>query len=248
MTTFILTAMVQIAVFGADPQDFNQACQQSMATRRPLVVLVGANWCGACQTMHNSIIPQVERTGGLKNVVFLYVDFDQQRQLASRLTGGGSIPQLIRFDHTQAGWTNKRLIGARSPGEVYGFINAGLIDISRQSPLNVQETSRQSTPPAGPILKKAEVSRTPTVVERNEAARAAQPRSHSQASASEKAATPAASRPWVASPVNPPVGQQRAVEPSRNTAKPQTPSERAPFFKRLLQGFKKLFQKSENHR
>lgn len=133
MTTVVLAALVQVLTLGADQPDFDRACQQSLATRRPLVVLVGASWCAACQTMQKSIVPQVKKTGGLKNVIFIYVDFDQQRQLASRLIGGRSIPQLIRFDQTPSGWKNKRLIGARSLREVHDFINAGLIDVGKVS-------------------------------------------------------------------------------------------------------------------
>jgi len=142
MTSITLAAFVQVSLLGAGQQDFDQAYQQSLTTRRPLVVLVGARWCPACQKMRNSILPQVARTGGLKNVVFSYVDFDQQRQLASRLSRGTSIPQLIRFDQTPAGWDSKYLVGARSPREVYEFINAGLIDESKVSKVSVADRPR----------------------------------------------------------------------------------------------------------
>ena len=133
MTNIILVGLVQVSALGADQQHFDQAYQQSLTTGRPLVVLVGARWCPACQKMRNSILPQVARTGGLKNVVFSYVDFDQQRQLASRLSRGKSIPQLIRFDQTPAGWNSKHLVGAKSPRDVYDFINAVLIDEGKES-------------------------------------------------------------------------------------------------------------------
>lgn len=128
MTNIILAALVQVSALGTDPQDFDQACHQSLTSGRPLVVLIGAGWCPGCQKMKTSILPQVAGIGGLKRVVFTYVDFDQQRQLASRLSRGKSIPQLIRFDHTPAGWKSRHLIGARSPREVYDFVNAGLLD------------------------------------------------------------------------------------------------------------------------
>jgi thiol-disulfide isomerase/thioredoxin len=244
MTTVILTAMVQVLTLGADPQDFNQACQHSLATRRPLVVLVGANWCRACQIMQKTVLPQVEKTGGLKNVVFVYVDFDQQRQLASRLTGGGSIPQLIRFDHTQAGWTNKRLIGAKDTDEVHSFINAGLINESRRPPKGALGASRQSTPTDGPALKKVEESSTQRGAKQNETAMVTRPQRGSHASVSERtvATAPAASQPWVVAPVHPPVGQQRVVEPYF-LENPQKSPERTPFFKRLFQKRKNQYDK-----
>ena len=236
MTTIILTAMMQVLTLGAPPKDFNQACQHSMETRRPLVILVGANWCRACQTMQKTILPQVERDGGLEKVVFVYVDFDQQRPLASRLTGGGSIPQLIRFDYQQAGWTNKRLIGARTPREVYGFINDGLHNESRRSSEDALGVSRPPTLPDDPASKTVKGSRVPTGAERDKTASAVRPPQPPHASVSGKNAVtaPAASQPWVVSPVNPPVGQQRAIAPSP-TENPRKSTKRMPFWKRLFQ-------------
>jgi thiol-disulfide isomerase/thioredoxin len=131
---------MQVSALGADGRDFDQAYHQSLTTGRPLVVLIGARWCPACQKMKNAILPQVAKTGGLERVVFNYVDFDQQRQLASRLSRGSSIPQLIRFDRTAAGWKSKYLVGARSPREVHDFVNAGLLEESEVS--KVSATSR----------------------------------------------------------------------------------------------------------
>lgn len=143
MASIMLTTMVLVSALGADLQEFEQASRQSLSTQRPLVVLVGAEWCKACKTMQDSILPQVDKAGGLKNVIFVYVDFDQQRRLASKLTAGGAIPQLIRFEHTQAGWTNKRLVGAKSPGEVFSFINTGLAQkpaqLSKNATTNVHQ-------------------------------------------------------------------------------------------------------------
>ena len=144
MTNITLVALLQVSVLGADQQDFDQAYHLSLTSGRPLLVLVGAVWCPACQKMRNSILPQVERAGGLKSVVFTYVDFDQQRQLASRLSRGKPIPQLIRFDQTQAGRNSRRLIGARSPSEVHHFINAGLIDEGNASKVSATDWPRNN--------------------------------------------------------------------------------------------------------
>ena len=126
MTNVILVALMQVAALGADQGEFEEAYDQSVATGKPLVVLVGATWCPACQTMKNTILPQVAEGGGMNQVVFTYVDFDQHRQLASRLSRAKSIPQLIRFDRTPSGWKSKLLMGAKSHREVHEFVNAGL--------------------------------------------------------------------------------------------------------------------------
>jgi len=142
MTNFILVALVQVSALGADRQDFDRAYQQSLATGRPLVVLVGARWCPACQKMKNTILPQVAGVGGLSNVVFTYVDIDLQRQVASRLSRGTSIPQLIRFDPTPTGWKSHRVVGARSAREVYEFINSRPIKANKVTRVSAADRPR----------------------------------------------------------------------------------------------------------
>jgi len=150
MANIILVALVQVSALAADQQDFDQAYHESLTTGRPLIVLVGAGWCSACQKMNNSILPQVAKSGGLNKVVFTYVDFDRQRQLASRLSRGGSIPQLIRFDRTSAGWTSRHLIGARSPREVHDFINAGLRDEGQVGRVSTTDRPRDDSRKSAP--------------------------------------------------------------------------------------------------
>jgi len=150
MTSIALVAFLHVSLLVAGQQDFDRAYQQSLQTGRPLVVLVGAAWCPACQKMRNSILPRVAETGGLSRVVFSYVDFDQQRQLASRLSRGQSIPQLIRFDQTPDGRKSSRLVGARSPREVYDFLNAGLIDESKASKVSTTHRPTNDSPKSAP--------------------------------------------------------------------------------------------------
>lgn len=126
MSSLALVTIIQVSLLGAQESGFDRAYQQSVATGRPLVVLIGADWCPACQRMKNSTLPQAARAGGLSKVVFTYVDLDRQRELASRLSRTKSIPQLIRFDQTQSGWKGQLLVGAKSRQEVQAFINAGL--------------------------------------------------------------------------------------------------------------------------
>ncbi|MBN1851250.1 MAG: thioredoxin family protein [Pirellulales bacterium] len=148
---------VGISALGADQPDFNQAYRQSLASGRPLVVLIGADWCPGCQTMKNSVLPQVAKSGGLEKVVFIYVDYDQQRQLASHLKCATSIPQLIRFDQTPTGWKSQCLVGAKSPLEVYNFINSGFIKKKEVSKVS-------STHLSGDTFYRPSVAKTPTLV------------------------------------------------------------------------------------
>ena len=120
----VFLVLMHVTVLGTNQGSFEQAYQQSLTSGRPLVVLIGATWCPACQTMKNAILPQVAQAGGLDNTVFFYVDYDQQRQLATRLQQTTSIPQLLRFDRTSNGWKSQCLVGAKAAREVYHFVSA----------------------------------------------------------------------------------------------------------------------------
>ncbi len=130
MTSLMLAAVIQISVIAAPQQDTNEdyrrAYRRSVTTGRPLVVLIGADWCSACRTMKTSVLPRVAKIGGLDRVEFTYVDLDRQRDLASRLVHGKSIPQLVRFTKTGTGWKSAYLVGRKDAREVYYFINPGL--------------------------------------------------------------------------------------------------------------------------
>jgi len=123
MTCLILTATIQLAAMSAPADDFDQAYRRSLATGKPLVVLVGAKWCPGCQMMSRKIIPQVAGVGGLADVEFAYVDVDRQADLAGHLLVGKAIPQLIYLQRTRMGWRRQHLTGAHSAKTVSAFIN-----------------------------------------------------------------------------------------------------------------------------
>ena len=72
--------------------------------------------------MKNTTLPQVEKAGGLKQVEFAYVDRDRQPKLATQLTRGGPLPQLIRMKKTQKGMERRRLVGGQNAKKVTSFV------------------------------------------------------------------------------------------------------------------------------
>ena len=123
MTTLSLGILLQVSLLATDGHNYADAYQNTEATGKPLVVLVGANWCPGCQTMKNSVIPQLERQGSLNKVSFAYVNADSG--LASKLMQGSSIPQLIMFRKTSSGWTREQLVGAHSVSDTNSFLARG---------------------------------------------------------------------------------------------------------------------------
>lgn len=130
MTSLALTVALQAVLLAAPEQDYSAAYQKSLDSGRPLVVLLGADWCPACLTMKNSILPQITQQGGLKEVEFTYVDIDRQSKLAEVLARARSIPQLIRFERRPSGWVSGMLLGAQSPEKVTSFVKGEAAEVT----------------------------------------------------------------------------------------------------------------------
>ena len=56
MTGIALAAMLQLSVVSADAS-YAEAHKAMMETGRPMVILVGAEWCPACRTMKQDVTP-----------------------------------------------------------------------------------------------------------------------------------------------------------------------------------------------
>ncbi|HEY2840291.1 MAG TPA: thioredoxin family protein [Pirellulales bacterium] len=130
MTTISLAIVLHAAALatGAAPT-YAEAHAQQKETGKPLVVLIGADWCPACQTMKNSALPQVQKRGALAKVSYAVVNTDQQGTLARQMMQGGSIPQLVMFRETADGWKRETLVGSQDPAAIEAFINRGLADV-----------------------------------------------------------------------------------------------------------------------
>lgn len=145
MTTLLLAAILHTQATTLPNNDYANAYEQSLASGRPLVVLLGADWCPGCVQMKNSILPKVAKAGGLDNVKFAYVDMDHQPKLAARLTRGGAIPQLIRYEKTKKGWKRELLIGAHSAKRVTSFVDREPADGEQPREATAVLTSRSKS-------------------------------------------------------------------------------------------------------
>ena len=126
MTTISLAIVLQTAALATTANSYAEARAKTAETGKPLVVLVGADWCPACQTMKNSALPQVARRGALSKVSYAVVNTDHESGLAQKLMRGGSIPQLVMYRETASGWKRESLVGAHDPAAIESFINRGL--------------------------------------------------------------------------------------------------------------------------
>ena len=122
MTNLALSLVLQASLLGSAEQSYAAAYKDAADSGKPLVVLVGADWCPGCRAMKQSVMPQVEREGGLGKVAFALVNTDKQDSLANKLMQGNTIPQLIVYRKTPDGWKRQQLIGAQSVAATRQFI------------------------------------------------------------------------------------------------------------------------------
>jgi thioredoxin-like negative regulator of GroEL len=125
MLNLAIAAVVQASILTGGG-DYSAAYKLAKQTQRPLLVLVGADWCPACQTMKNSVFPALQKAGGLEHVAFAVVNYDHQTTLARKLMRGSSIPQLIMYHQTEKGWQRSSLIGSQSVSTVQNLIDRGI--------------------------------------------------------------------------------------------------------------------------
>jgi len=115
--------LFQQAILAANPISYQAALKDAQAQQRPLLVLVGATWCPGCQTMKQTVLPGLQREGGMRGVTFTSVDADTDRDVASQLMRGSAIPQLIVFAKSPDGkWHREQITGETNAANVKSLI------------------------------------------------------------------------------------------------------------------------------
>jgi len=121
-----LATVLHVSLMATGGDTYADAHRETAETGRPMVVMVGTDWCMPCQQMKNTVLPEVRKDGLLSEVSFAMVNPDRDRDLAQRLTGGGPVPQLIMYRKTSEGWKRRKLVGGQSVTTVERFIKHGL--------------------------------------------------------------------------------------------------------------------------
>jgi len=122
-----VAALTLLAVLTAPtPPDeqipYDAAYRKAHEEKKPLVVLVGANWCAACRTMKSETILPMKGAGELREVVFTHVDKDIQPEIAQQVMQGNTLPQLVVFCEGEQGWKRFSLTGIQSERRVKELI------------------------------------------------------------------------------------------------------------------------------
>ena len=132
MTAVFCAAVLQSALMiagvetAAGDETYAEAHRVTVETGKPLVVMIGTDWCRPCQTMKRMVLPRIRKRRFFKKIAFAIVNPDQDHELAEALTDGGPVPQLVMYRKTADGWMRRKLVGGHSEEDVEQFIEDGL--------------------------------------------------------------------------------------------------------------------------
>lgn len=104
--------------------DYATAYKESVDKDKPLLVVVGAEWCPACNVLKQTTIKPMAETGELDSVSVVLLDKDSNTALVNQLTKGEKmLPQIIMYTKNQTGgWERERLMGYQPKQPVRNLI------------------------------------------------------------------------------------------------------------------------------
>lgn len=108
--------------------DYTLAYKKSVSEQKPLMVVVGADWCPACNVLKETTIKSMEASGELDGVSVAVVDRDAEPELARELMKGEQmIPQIIMFSKNGSGkWERRKLTGYQPAQPIRSLIRRAI--------------------------------------------------------------------------------------------------------------------------
>ena len=123
MNPHALIVALQLCLVSWNSQGYDKAYHQSLDTGKPLLVLVGADWCGACQVMKKRVMPQLDKEGILRDIHCTELNLADDEDLARRISKVNTIPCLILFTKSGGKWQKSELIGMHNQKSVKAFLD-----------------------------------------------------------------------------------------------------------------------------
>lgn len=108
-------------------QKYSDAYEQSVKQHKPLMVVVGAPWCPACNVLKETTIKSMAKTGELDGVSLAVINRDDDPELAKQLTEGEKmLPQIIVYTQDKGRWKRRRLLGFQPKQPIRTLIRRAL--------------------------------------------------------------------------------------------------------------------------
>jgi thioredoxin-related protein len=124
-STFAVMLKASLTMSASGPS-YTEGLKMAAETGKPMLVLVGADWCKYCNVVKDEVLPKLQKSGLMDKVVFVYLDYDQDRRLVGKLMRGEIIPEMMLFRKTDEGWKSSYLSGSYKLEEIEAFIKSAL--------------------------------------------------------------------------------------------------------------------------
>ena len=108
--------------------DYAEAYKESVSEDKPLMVVVGAPWCPACNVLKQTTLEPMAETGELDDVSVALLNRDTSPELVKQLTKGERmLPQIILFSRSEKGtWQRQHLMGYQPKQPVRNLIRTAV--------------------------------------------------------------------------------------------------------------------------
>ena len=128
MVSLLLAVVLGSVTSASLKTDYAEAYKESVAQDKPLMVVVGAPWCPACNVLKQTTIEPMAQTGELDEVSVALLDRDSNPELVKQLTKGEKmLPQIIMFSRTDGGqWKRHHLKGYQPKQPVRNMIRSAV--------------------------------------------------------------------------------------------------------------------------
>ncbi|KAA5546901.1 thioredoxin family protein [Roseiconus nitratireducens] len=128
MVSLLLAVLLSGVTSAPIKTDYAEAYQESLSKDKPLMVVVSAPWCPACNVLKQTTIEPMAQTGELDDVSVAVLNKDSNPELVKQLTKGENmLPQIIMFTRTESGqWTRRRLMGYQPKQPVRNLIRSAV--------------------------------------------------------------------------------------------------------------------------
>ena len=128
MVSLLLAVVLGSVTSASLKTDYAEAYKESVAQDKPLMVVVGAPWCPACNVLKQTTLEPMAQTGELDDVSVAILDRDANPELVKQLTKGERmLPQIIMFSKTDSGkWKRHHLKGYQPKQPVRNMIRSAV--------------------------------------------------------------------------------------------------------------------------
>lgn len=135
---FIVSVLTSAPV---ERPSYEAAYKQAQEQHKPLLIVVGAEWCAACKVLKSQTIEPMQTSGKLENVVVTIVDKDARPELAEKLMDGKTLPQLVVFAEGSDGWKKFSTTGISSENRVLELLGKAAAETAPRTAASSETTS-----------------------------------------------------------------------------------------------------------